>query len=128
MPLAVPTRRRGLLVAALIVASGCAGIRAHGTPAAPAVLIFTNETIDQAAVFCTVSGGSAVRIGTVVPGRTDTLYLTQAMTGSVGSVHITARLLGRSTVAQTGNFSIQPGDLWLIRLPYDARRLFVTPP
>jgi hypothetical protein len=129
MQLLHPARRhRGLVFTALVFASGCAAFRGHGAATKPAVLVFTNETIDQAAVFCTITGGGAVRIGTVIPGHTDTLYLPPAMTGAGGAINITARLLGRTSVAQTGQFSIAPGELLLVRLPADGKALFVTPP
>jgi hypothetical protein len=113
-------------LAALFVVGGACGPFHMGTDQR-AYLIFANESLDQADVYATGLDGFPIRIGTVFAGRTDTLPVPETVTGQGGSVNISARLLARSGVPQSGLVSIRPGDKLLVRLPSDEKMLVVLP-
>jgi hypothetical protein len=125
----VPRATRPLALAALAVATACA----HGRqpddelPAGPTTIIFTNQSQDQADVFAVPSGGGTMRIGTVFPGRTDTLTLPRGSVSAGTRVNFVARLLARSMAPSSGLVSIQPGDWLSITLPPSANVLSVLP-
>lgn len=125
-------RHLGLAMLAAAVAivgvAACNPFR-HGAAStqAPALLYFTNESLDQADVFAVVSNGQAVRIGTVMPGRTDTLVVPRDIAARGSNVNVVARLFARSAAAQSGPVSIHPGDELQIRLPVDQKLLVVLP-
>jgi hypothetical protein len=88
---------------------------------------FTNESLDQADVYAISSGSSAIRIGTVMPGRTDTLRVPQMMVSRGDNVNFYARLLARSGIVQSGLVAVHPGDEFDIRLGSDLKILAVLP-
>jgi hypothetical protein len=92
-----------------------------------ALLIFSNESLDQADVYASGSDGLPVRVGTVFAGRTDTLTVPSTVIGQGGNVNISARLLAKSGVPQSGPVSIRAGDRFFVRLPSDERMLVVLP-
>lgn len=113
--------------ALLVAATGCGRLRPGGTEPVPSTqIVFVNESLDQADVLAVSAGGESVRMGTVMPGRTDTLTV-PAQFVTRGSVNIAARLLARSTVLRTGPLSISAGDRLEIRLPLTANVLSVLP-
>jgi len=117
-------RRLGLVGLTLAGAACASGGRGSVQP--PAILIFSNESIDQAAVYAVVPGSEFRRIGTVIPGRTETLNVPSDM-AIRGSLNIVARLLARSEVPQTGPVTIRPGERYQVRLTTDARSLSFLP-
>ena len=92
----------------------------------PATIVFTNESIDQATVYVVAPGADFRRIGTVIPGRTETLTVPSDFTNR-GTVNFVARLLARPEVPQTGTVSISPGRRYQIRLQTDGRMLSFLP-
>ena len=120
----------GLAVGAVLVASaGACGPRRAGQGAAvePAVVVFSNESLYEAAVYVVPRGGAQIRVGTVQPGRTDTLRVRGAALAGSGAVSIVARLLAVSRTPTTGSFTLFPGDHVVVRLPPDAYSLSVLP-
>lgn len=117
------------LAAALSLATACGPYRQwqSGGDVDAAHLYFTNESIDQAAVYA-IAGGQDIRIGTVMPGRTETLTIPASIAASGTTVQIVARALGQSRVASSGPLTIVPGQSWAVRLPFDQRALVVLPP
>lgn len=115
------------LVPALLLALGtaCRPLKKASAPQ-PARLVFHNEATDQAAVYITVSGVEFRRIGTVMPGRTDTLTVPLDLSNH-GTVNILARILARSSAPQTGPVSIMPGEMYDVRLGMDQRILSFLP-
>lgn len=115
--------------------SGLATLFALGAACGPfhmgsserALLIFSNESLDQADVYASGSDGLPVRIGTVFSGRTDTLPVPATVLGQGGNVNISARLLAKSAVPQSGPVSMRAGDKFLVRLPSDEKMLVVLP-
>ncbi len=120
-----PTTYRRLLRFApavlLAVAGGCGPLR-RNTGSEPTMLVFANESLNQASVYILGAGLNARRIGTVMPGRTDTLTVPLDITTRGGTLNIVARLPGGSA-AQTGPVSLRTGELYLVTLPMDARLL-----
>ena len=110
----------------LAVAACHRGFGGGGSGLEPALLFFTNESLDQANVYAVVPGVEARRIGTVMPGRTDTLSVPADLVQR-GSLNIVARIFARSTVAQTGNVILQPGEEYTVKLPFDQKLLSFLP-
>jgi hypothetical protein len=110
----------------LFSAASCGPFRpATGTP--PTVIYFTNQSLDQAAVYIAASGLSFRRIGTVAAGRTETITVPSDLATRAATVNIVARLLARSELPQTGPVSIRPGERYEVTLPPDARLLSFLP-
>ena len=124
------TRLRLVTVAiGLGLSVGCGRLHrgdAGGDLAALARLYFTNESLDEAALYA-VSGSQQVRLGTVMAGRTDTLVVPSSVLGA-GTLRLVARPLARSIRPQSGLISLQFGDELVVRLPSDEKMLIVLPP
>jgi hypothetical protein len=118
------TCRLGLVALALVGTACASGARGSGQPTA--TLVFSNESLDQAAVYLIAPGAEFRRIGTVIPGHTDTLTVPADMTNR-GTLNIVARLLARNELPQTGPVTINPGDRYHVRLTADGRDLSFLP-
>ena|SRR5689334_1881979 len=118
---------RRLIPMALVLglAAACGPLRKGGP--APARVIFSNQSLDQADVYAVSSGGAQTRIGTVMAGRTDTLRIPSSAMGADYSTNIVARILARSRTPSTGRFALNPGDLVTVTLSSDERILSVLP-
>jgi hypothetical protein len=118
---------RRLIPVALVMglAAACGPLRRGGP--APARIIFMNQSLDQADVYAISSGGAQTRIGTVMPGRTDTLRIPGSAMGADNSTNVVARILARSRTPSTGRFTVVPGDLVQVTLNSDERILSVLP-
>jgi hypothetical protein len=114
-----------LLIAAT-AAAACGGVR-RGPGPPPAVIYFTNESLDQASVYMVGPGLDFRRIGTVFAGRTDTLRVPADLAMRGGTLNIVARMLARSDLPQTGPISIRPGGQYQVRLPTSGRLLSFLP-
>jgi hypothetical protein len=124
----MPLRTRHVVVLAVALAGCQRGPRRAAGPARePAIVLFTNESLDQADVYAMAGSGGRIRIGTVMPGRTDTLRITAGTLGGNGTVTIAARLLAGSRLPNTGPISLSSGDRIAVRLLSDARTLSVLP-
>jgi hypothetical protein len=121
----VRSLRRGAVALCAITVSACGPLRMGSAPRA--MIIFTNEALDQADVYATTSGTTPVRIGTVLSMRTDTLYIPASMTGQASSLNILARPLSKSITAQTGAITLAAGESLRVRFPADERTLIVLP-
>lgn len=119
--------RAGLVLAAATGLAACSSLQRGGSPPRTAIVVFTNESIDQADVYAVVSGAQAVRIGTVFAGRTEALKVPGDVAGRGLNVNIVARLLARRSAPSSGPIPIGPGDRYQIRLPADQRQLVVLP-
>lgn len=119
--------RCAAIVASVLAASSSCGPKRRGPPVEPAYIYFTNDALDQAAVYIAASGLDLRRIGTVMSSRTDTLVVPPELTTRGGTVNIVARLLARSVLPQTGPVTILPGERYQVRLPADARLLTFLP-
>ncbi|WP_148306174.1 hypothetical protein [Gemmatirosa kalamazoonensis] len=90
-------------------------------------MIFTNQSLDQADVYAVSSSGAQTRIGTVMPGRTDTLHVRQGAVGGDNQANIVARILARSRTPSSGLVTLSPGDRVQVTLSSDERILSVLP-
>lgn len=125
--------RLAALAAAVTLAAAAAGgachsaPRAEGVPGEPALVIFANQSSYEAAVYAVPANGGQLRIGTVLPGRTDTLQVRGAALAAGGSVTIVARLRAIGRAPSTGQFLLQPGDRVVVTLPREANILGLLP-
>jgi hypothetical protein len=108
----------------LIAAASCSPLR-RGSGERPATLLFTNDALYQAAVYIAAPGLQARRIGTVMPGQTDTLVVPTDLSTRGGTLNIIARLINRAP--QTGPVSILTGEQYVVRLTNDMRVLSFLP-
>jgi hypothetical protein len=90
-------------------------------------LYFTNESLDQAAVYAAQPGSRPIRIGTVMAGQTQVIVVPSSVLGASGTINVFARLLGHDDGPDTGPLAINPGEAFTIRLPMDQRSLVVLP-
>lgn len=105
-----------LTLGALILGAvtACGPFR-RGAGPEPATLIFTNGSLDQATVYLVGPGLDFTRLGTVFPGRTDTLTVSAAL-ATRGTLNVVARLLATSGLPQTGPVTIRSGEEYEVRL------------
>lgn len=122
-------RARRLATVIAVVGTGACG-PLHRQQAAdhpqPAIVIFKNESLDQAEVYAISPGGGVRRIGTVFGGRTDTLIVPADLTVPRGPVNIVARIFSQSRSPATGPVSMYGGMLYLVGLRNDERILSVV--
>lgn len=119
-------RRVVLLVAVTASAAACGPFRRGGPP--DGVIIFKNQSSDQADVYALGSGGEPVRIGTVFAGRTENLRVPQGIIGGADRVNIIARIFASPRTVASGAFSLAPGDTMAVTLSSDEKMLSVLPP
>jgi len=122
---------RRVVVAACVVAvagtAACGHLGMGSGGESDALIAFHNESMDEADVFVVAPGSSLERIGTVLPGRTDTLRVRSSMLATGSGVNILARLLARSNTPSTGNIPLHAGDMFDVRLTSDGRTLSALP-
>jgi hypothetical protein len=119
-------RRVVLLVAVASSAVACGPFRRGGAP--DAVVIFHNQSTDQADVYAIGSGGEPVRIGTVFAGRTENLTVPQGIVGGAQRVNIIARIFASPRAVASGPFTLAPGDTMAVTLSSDEKMLSALPP
>lgn len=118
--------QRAALGVVIVGVAACAPLR-HSPTESPAVLYFTNESLDQADVYAVTPGNQAIRIGTVMAGGTDTLTIPRDIAARGDNINVVARLLARSARPSSGPIPIHPGDRLSVRLPVDQKMLVVLP-
>lgn len=126
--LGVITLRRA--VAAALVATGAAACGHFGMGSGPqedALVVFNNQSTDQAAVYAIAPGTDFVRIGTVFPGATDTLRVRNSLVAQGAGVNIVARLLARSNTPSSGVIPLHSGDMFEVSLQPDGRTMVALP-
>ena len=118
-------RRAVVAVAAVFTVAGCGPFHRGNQP--ESVVVFRNQSVDQADVYAIGSGGDPIRIGTVFAGRTETLRVPTSITGGSGRVNIVARIFAKGTIVATGAFTLMPGDSMDVTLTSDEKILSVLP-
>jgi hypothetical protein len=103
----------------------CGPLRRGDTP--DAVVIFRNESLEQADVYAVRSGGSQIRIGTVFPGRRELLRVSSTISSAGASISIAARILASSQRPTTGPLTLSPGDTVEVTLPASLNTLTLLP-
>jgi hypothetical protein len=105
-------RLRPVVLSALLgTAAACGALKkGGGPPPEPSFVVFTNQASDQAAVYARRAGGTdVIRMGSVSPGRTETLRVPPTLSRD-GNLVVVTRLLARRGVATSGEISLRPGD------------------
>src|SRR5881394_2231496 len=119
-----------LLIVALATYGAVLGACGHfgmgGSAADRALIVFKNQSLDQADVYAVAPSSDWTRIGTVMPGRADTLVVPAGLTAT-GSVNIVARLLSKSNTPSTGPLPLRGGDMFDVTLQPDERSLVALP-
>jgi hypothetical protein len=116
--------RRITIFAALAIAA-CGPFHRAGPP--DPIVVFNNQSVDQADVYAVGTGGDPVRIGTVFGGRRDSLHVRMSAVGGSGSVNIIARIFASSRAPRTGSFALSPGEIVEVTLSPDGKILSVLP-
>jgi hypothetical protein len=106
--------------------SCCARFHSSDLPGDESYISFVNQSLDQADVYAVVSGGDAVRVGTVLPGATTTLTVPGDLVAR-GPLDIVARLVGSRRVPRTGPVSFSRGERLQVTLSVDETMLTVLP-
>jgi hypothetical protein len=114
------------LVAATLSLAACGPFR-HGASQPEAVVVFHNQSPDQADVFALGSGGDPIRIGTVFGGKTESLRVPETVTGGANRVNVIARVFPTGRVVSTGPFSVGPGGSMDVTLTSDEKMMSVLP-
>jgi len=105
--------------------AGCGPFR-HGSPP-DAVVVFHNQSTDQADVYAIGSGGDPIRIGTVFGGRSETLRIPGSVTGGANRVNVIARIFPNGRVVGSGPFELGPGESMDLTLSGDEKVLAALP-
>jgi len=105
--------------------AGCGPFRRGGPP--DAVVVFHNQSTDQADVYALGSGGDPVRIGTVFGGRSETLRVPGSVTGGANRINVIARMFPTGRVVGSGAFELAPGESMDLTLSGDERVLAALP-
>ena len=123
-------RRALVCYAILAVTAACARPRRTdaSAKAEPIIVVFHNESLDQADVFAVRPGGAgSVRLGTVVAGGTETLRIPTGMLPTGAGVEFVARLRARARTLHSGPVTVSAGDRLTITLPMTENSLAVLP-
>jgi len=118
---------RLLVVAASAMLATACGLHRGGSTPPTAIVIFDNQSLEQADVFAVSSGGSPIRIGTVFAGHRQRLNVRGTALGTGGTVNIVARLLVSARAPRTGTVSLAPGDRLEVTLTPDGNYLAALP-
>lgn len=118
-------RRAAILTTIAASALACGPFHRGGTP--DSVVLFRNQSTDQADVYALGSGGEPIRIGTVFSGRTEALRVPTSVTGGANRVNVIVRIFASSKVVASGPFTLAPGDTMEVTLPSDEKILSVLP-
>lgn len=122
---------RSMLVGGLALAAtaSCGGMRSgSATPdSGPTVIVFQNQSLEQADLFAVRRSAGALRVGTVMAGRTDTLVIQRGELAPGETVNFVARLLAGTHTPRSGPVAVSPGEVLNITLPQSENLLAVLP-
>lgn len=119
---------RPVVTAALLGALvACGGKSRTVPPAEPTIIAFVNNSSDQASVFVSATSGESFRIGSIPPGRTQTITLPARIFASGNTLNFASRPLAGSSIARSGPVTARPGDRFTVTLPPAANTLVVLP-
>jgi hypothetical protein len=121
---------RVVVAAAVCSAASACGLMhrgASGTAPEPAVVYFTNGSLNQADVYAISSSSGGTRIGTVMAGRTEALPI-PSIAMSSGQIVVAARIVAHSGFIGSAPFAVHAGDEYSVRLASeDSPTLIVLP-
>jgi|SRR5690242_6375437 len=121
----IELRRTIVAAAAAFALAACGPFHRGSQP--ESVIVFRNQSTDQADVYAIGSGGDPIRIGTVFAGREETLRVPTSITGGSGRLNVVARIFASGRVVVTGPFTMLPGDSMDVTLTSDEKILSVLP-
>lgn len=120
------TLRRTLAGAVLAVtATACGPFHRGGQE--DAVVVFHNQSIDQADVYAIGAGGQPIRVGTVFGNKTETLRIPSDIIAAANRVNIVVRVFPSSRIVASGPFALGPGDSMDVTLPSEENQIAVLP-
>jgi hypothetical protein len=111
----------------LTLASAACASAGHRSGQPAASLIFRNESPTTATVYVVAPGVERRRIGTVIPGQTETLTVPAHLAARGASLNISRDSLAQGERPQTGPILIHPGDRYEVRLTSDLIFLSFLP-
>ena len=111
----------------LLAATAACGPLYRGGPP-DAVVLFNNQSLNQADVYAVRGGGPQIRIGSVIANRREALRVPSSMTAAGSDLTIVARTVAANRVARSGPIPLAPGDTIEVTLAIDERALTVLPP
>jgi len=117
--------RRSALV--WVAATAACGPLYHGG-APDAVVLFNNQSLNQANVYAVRTGGPEIRIGSVIANRREALRVPSSLTSAGSDVTIVARMIASNRTPRSGPIPLAPGDTIEVTLAIDERMLTVLPP
>ena len=117
-------RRSAFVLAAATTA--CGPFYRGGAP--DAIVLFNNQSLNQADVYAVRTGGPEIRIGSVIPNRREALRVPSSLTAAGSDVTIVARTVASNRTPRSGPISLAPGDTIEVTLAIDERTLSVLPP
>jgi hypothetical protein len=91
------------------------------------VVIFANQSMDQADVYAVIPGGESRRIGTVMAQHTDSLTVPSSMVARSGGINIVARIFASNKILQSGPIALTSGDVVRVEMPATELTLAVLP-
>lgn len=116
------------LIAGALSAAACGPFHAgNSSDEDRSIVIFANQSMDQADVYAVVPGGEVRRIGTVMAQHTETLAVPSSMTARAGGINIVARIFASNKVLQSGPISLSSGDAVRVEMPATQLTLAVLP-
>jgi hypothetical protein len=118
-------RTMALAVVSSLAVTACGPFHRGSQP--ESVVVFHNQSGDQADVYAIGSGGQPIRVGTVFAQRTETLRLPLSVTGAADRVNIIARIFASGRIVASGPFSISPGESMDVTLVPEQNMLAVLP-
>lgn len=121
----IQIRRALVAIAVTLSLAGCGPFHRGSQP--ESVVVFHNQSPDQADVYAIGSSGDPTRIGTVFAGRTETLRVPTSITGASSRVNVVARIFPSGRAVVTGPFTLMAGDSMDVTLTGDEKILSVLP-
>jgi len=106
----------------LLGAAGCRPRLSESNPAETVRMVFSNETMERAAVFVGMEGESARRVGVVLGGETATLRVPKRFYAN-GRMSVWAELRGSPRTPWLDLRDLRPDEELRVRLPRNGPQL-----
>src|SRR4051812_21402118 len=97
---------RRLAFVLVAATTACGPLYRGGAP--DAVVLFNNESLNQANVYAVRTGGPEIRIGSVIANRREALRVPSSLTSAGSDVMIVARMLASNRMPRSGPIPLAP--------------------